>query len=137
MASQKRAPIRRKSWYGWFAMNRVYFRWMMTALACLSMPACFPKSAEAPAAASPESVSLAATRWPDSSATQLEHGRQTMLKACNRCHGYASPAAYTPEEWTKITARMSKKAKLSADDETALLRYLVAQSSNTSKPVQQ
>lgn len=45
---------------------------------------------------------------------------------CGRCHKFYDPAAYSNEDWEKWMRKMSKKTKLTAEQEQTLTEYLGA-----------
>ena len=45
---------------------------------------------------------------------------------CGRCHKFYDPAAYSAEDWNRWMVGMSKKSKLTTDQEELLSAYLAA-----------
>src|SRR5579872_3234081 len=96
--------------------------WMVTA-AC----GCgFPKSGPAPGPLSPEAVSAATARWPETSEAQLQSGRDLFVAKCNQCHSYPDVTAIEDERWTEILSRMGKKAELDEGQTEAVRRFVRA-----------
>jgi hypothetical protein len=60
------------------------------------------------------------------SAMVLEHGRHIYLGKCTSCHAAEPVAKYPATRWPGIIREMSADAKLSADDESAVLAYVLA-----------
>ena len=53
-------------------------------------------------------------------------GRKIYVAKCAKCHKFYDPAAYSDEEWRTWMHKMSKKAKLSAEQELSLSSYIEA-----------
>jgi hypothetical protein len=45
---------------------------------------------------------------------------------CGRCHKFYDPAAYSAQDWEMWLRKMSKKTKLTAEQEQTLAQYLAA-----------
>jgi cytochrome c5 len=56
----------------------------------------------------------------------LEQGRHTYVTMCARCHNIEPITRYSVEQWPKIVDRMSKKAHLQNEQESDLLKYILA-----------
>lgn len=52
--------------------------------------------------------------------------RQLCLDKCLRCHKFYDPAGYEAEEWHFWMRKMSKKARLTSEQESLVNRYLAA-----------
>src|SRR6266436_2898975 len=50
--------------------------------------------------------------------------RKLYIAKCARCHKFYDPAKYPEPEWQTWMAKMSKKAKLNAEQEELLSRYI-------------
>ena len=48
------------------------------------------------------------------------------IAKCAKCHKFYDPTAYSDEEWRTWMHKMSKKAKLSAEQELSLSSYIEA-----------
>ena len=54
----------------------------------------------------------------------LATGRKIYVAKCAKCHKLYAPAQYSNAAWEKWMRKMSKKANLSADQETLLSGYV-------------
>jgi cytochrome c5 len=57
-------------------------------------------------------------------AAQVQTGKRIYEAKCARCHKFYNPADYDPAEWHSWMTKMSKKARLTAEDKSAVSRYL-------------
>lgn len=105
-------------------MRRIVF-----TLPCLFLAACFPKAGTAPGPLSTVALEGAKTRWPDTSAEDLEKGRQTFLDNCSSCHSYPDRTAYSEKEWPGIARRMGDKVDMKEADIELLVRFILAERS--------
>jgi cytochrome c5 len=87
---------------------------------------CYPKSAPAPGALSPNSVTWASTKWKGVTESSLNAGRETFLAKCNACHDYPDLTVIPDEDWPSIVDRMGDKAELDPAKKEAVLHYIVA-----------
>lgn len=55
-----------------------------------------------------------------------EAGQKLYNSKCTKCHGAKNISAYTVNQWESILKSMVPKAKLSADEETAVTNYIRA-----------
>jgi hypothetical protein len=55
---------------------------------------------------------------------QMAEARQLFIAKCTGCHRFHPPAHYRAAEWNNWMTRMSRKAKLNADQDTRLRNYL-------------
>src|SRR5690606_29653859 len=80
------------------------------------------------AGVSPEMLTRAQSH--DSSATEatITHGKTVYEAKCGTCHALPLPSAHSAEEWPEWVKKMAPQAKLSADDEEAVLHYVLAAS---------
>ena len=62
----------------------------------------------------------------DTSEPRLQNGRTTYMTSCNRCHERVLPGNEDPEFWREILPHMAKNAKLTKDEESDVLLYLMA-----------
>jgi hypothetical protein len=60
------------------------------------------------------------------STADISQGARIHIAKCARCHKFYDPAAYSDAEWRLWMTKMSKKAKLTPDQEAVLSRYLEA-----------
>lgn len=70
------------------------------------------------------------TQFPGATVASLSEGKTLMENNCAKCHHLVKPKSRTEEEWNHIVPIMAKKAKLSSEEETKVLQYIL-----TSKPV--
>lgn len=80
----------------------------------------------APAVVSPteEDALRAAQRWPGTSLSDLQRGRELYMGRCAGCHRLFPPDHYSGEQWSLQLDDMKHKAKLALADREAILRYL-------------
>jgi len=71
----------------------------------------------------------ASARYPGTTVAALAHGRQMYIERCSGCHALVRPHQKGPDEWPKLVAEMTDRAKLSDDVAQEILRYLVTASS--------
>jgi len=50
--------------------------------------------------------------------------RKLYVAKCGKCHKFYDPAKYSDEEWSRWMIKMSRKAKLTPDQESMLSRYI-------------
>ena len=55
---------------------------------------------------------------------ELQSARALYINKCARCHIFHNPANYPDDKWNGWMKKMSRKAKLKAEQEAALRRYL-------------
>jgi len=55
---------------------------------------------------------------------QIARARKLYVAKCARCHKFYDPVNYNDAEWHSWMTKMSKKARLKADQEQLLSRYL-------------
>lgn len=112
-------------------MNR---QWAVSLVACLFLAACFPKAGTVPGPLSSGAIASAQSRWPNTSAEELEQGRQLFLNHCNTCHSYPDRAAYSEAEWPGLARRMGKKADLKEAESELVLRFILANRAEPGAP---
>jgi len=54
----------------------------------------------------------------------LQKGRAIYINKCGSCHALYRPEKYSTTQWKFQTERMAKKAKLTAQEELLIFRYL-------------
>ena len=59
---------------------------------------------------------------------ETEGGRALYAGKCHGCHRLYAPARVTPEKWPALMEKMAVKAKLSAEEESRILAYVLAAS---------
>jgi hypothetical protein len=70
----------------------------------------------------------ASSRWPQTSLADLKHGRALYVDKCAGCHNLHLPEEYAPEEWEGYVAYMVADAKLTKDEQVAIVRFLTTAS---------
>ncbi len=74
----------------------------------------------------PTSTQASATDKPASTTPDLAvSGKQIFEAKCGRCHSLRSPSEFTSQEWRPIMNRMADKAKLTTDEKTQVLTYVM------------
>ena len=73
----------------------------------------------------PAFAEAAHRQWPDVDSTQLVRGRAVLTTRCNTCHGLPFPSEYSAAEWPDHVRSMAKRSKLTAEQETDVLRYVL------------
>jgi hypothetical protein len=58
-------------------------------------------------------------------AVSLQNGRHTYLTTCAKCHLPEPIAKYSPQEWSLIIPRMSKRSRLCTAEVNDLTNYLL------------
>ena len=64
-------------------------------------------------------------RFPDATKEELQKGYAIYSGPCTRCHGTKDVTAYTEPKLLEVVDVMSKKAKITAEDKQALIRFAV------------
>ncbi|MFM7710631.1 MAG: c-type cytochrome [Ferruginibacter sp.] len=81
----------------------------------------------------PSSTQAQSTDKPASTTVDMAvSGKQVFEAKCGRCHALKSPSEFTSQEWRPIMNRMADKAKLSVEEKTQVLTY-VMQGAKTGK----
>ena len=60
----------------------------------------------------------------DSLSQESAAGQKIYVAKCAKCHKFYDPAKYSEADWHMWMAKMSKKAKLNAEQEELLSRYI-------------
>lgn len=63
--------------------------------------------------------------FPDLTQAQLDQGKADYNTYCKKCHALKEPTDYTEAEWRKINPGMAKKARIDAEKENSILKYVV------------
>lgn len=66
--------------------------------------------------------------------SELSEGKTLYEENCKKCHGLKKPNKYTEEQWNKIVPVMAKKAKIDAQQEESIRRYVITMSGADRKP---
>lgn len=73
-------------------------------------------------------------RFPDATKEELQKGYAIYSGPCTRCHGTKDVTAYTEPKLLEVVDVMSKKARITAEDKQALIRFAVGvRATNPSK----
>jgi hypothetical protein len=100
---------------------------MKTAVAFIALASCgYPKSGPAPGPLQPQATTTAEQRWPGTTTEQLEQGRTIFIAKCNACHDYPDLHAVAEDRWPDVLKKMSVKAKLSPEESTMVLHFILA-----------
>ena len=75
-----------------------------------------------------EHRSYAENRWQGKN-ENLELGRDMYIEKCSGCHSLIPPAKFGEEKWVEEIKEMKVKAKLSDDEEFAILTYVLTEAS--------
>lgn len=59
---------------------------------------------------------------------ELNEGKTLYEVNCQKCHGLKDPKKYTEEQWNKIVPPMAKKAKIDAQQEETIRKYVITMS---------
>jgi hypothetical protein len=68
----------------------------------------------------------AATRW-EGRKVDLAGGRALYIEKCGACHSVFPPTKFTEEKWTSDISEMKVKAKLTDEEASKILDYLIAE----------
>jgi hypothetical protein len=111
-------------------MNKFFFS--ACALICALLIACSPKGGKTTAVTTPAvdpmeaQLAAAKTKYPDATTDQLKKGTLIYYgEACTRCHGAKEITNFSAEELPGIIDNMAHKAKISAEDKDAVLKYVM------------
>jgi len=63
---------------------------------------------------------------PQNPADTIRVGKTLYENSCVRCHKLNTPNEYTSQEWPVIVNRMQPKARITDQQKTIILRYLLA-----------
>lgn len=75
-----------------------------------------------------EHRSYAETRWQGKN-VNLDMGRDMYIEKCSGCHSLIEPSKFSEEKWMEEIKEMKVKAKLSDDEEFAILTYVLTEAS--------
>jgi hypothetical protein len=79
----------------------------------------------------PQQAESAAQRWPGTTSEDLVAGRTLYVDRCSGCHTLPLPDSKSAEAWPKVIDEMADRSKLTKDERTRVLRYLVTVSPST------
>ena len=108
----------------------------LTVLYAIGMviSACSPKTTTAVATTTPvvsstdvssAQVDAAKTKFPDATMDVLKKGHDLYYGTCTNCHGAKKITNFSEEELPGIIDHMAKKAKISAEEKDAVLKYVM------------
>ncbi len=72
-----------------------------------------------------EQLTAVQTRFPDATKEELQKGHSIYTGSCTKCHRAKSVTGYTEPKLLEIVDVMARKAKLSAEEKQALIRFAV------------
>ncbi len=100
----------------------------LALLALVGLAACagYPKPGAAPPPVSPAAATVAATRWPGTTAESLAAGRELFLAKCNTCHPMPDLGAVSDDEWPSVMNKMGNNAHLSPAETQSVLHFILA-----------
>jgi uncharacterized membrane protein len=91
--------------------------------------ACTPKIAKSTSAStstvSTIQVDAAKTKYPDATMDVLKKGYTIYFGVCTNCHEAKKITDFTTEELPGIIDHMARKAKISAEEKDAVLKYVM------------
>jgi hypothetical protein len=70
----------------------------------------------------------------DTGAAPTAAAQKLYVAKCAKCHKFYDPAKYSDEEWSRWMVKMSRKAKLTPDQESMLSRYIEQTYRTPAKP---
>jgi mono/diheme cytochrome c family protein len=70
----------------------------------------------------PADVQRAASRWPDVSLSELQHGREVYVARCASCHPLYLPREEPAARWGAVLDGMAPRAGISADERKTVER---------------
>lgn len=95
-------------------------------------------TAPAPAAYVPteSQLKMALSRWPGTTAAELQDGNKIYTTQCTRCHGNFPVEQFTEKKWLHEVDEMAPKASLSSEEKTKLTKYLLSMRDTKVSPAQ-
>ena len=84
---------------------------------------CTPKLA--PSSFTESDVARGKAFWSDCSVAKLDAAHTLYMNKCASCHSLKAPESEDEAGWRKIVPPMAKKAKLSAEEESQILNYVL------------
>src|SRR4051794_4397822 len=97
-------------------------RALLSSFLVLGFAACASTQVPMP---SPQQTEAASHRWPGTTHEDLVAGRTIYVERCSGCHMLPLPDSKSAEAWPKVIDEMADRSKLSKDERTRVLRYLV------------
>ncbi|HXU83510.1 MAG TPA: cytochrome c [Polyangia bacterium] len=102
-------------------MKRVVLLPLLAVVAALGCAGQLPPPSEADAL-------RASSRYPGTTVADLTRGRKLYVEHCSGCHALVRPQTKGPDEWPKLVAEMTERAKLPEATAQEIVRYLVVAS---------
>ena len=111
-------------------MKKIFF--LSTLYIGIVISSCSPKTTTS-ASVNPASstnvsnaqVEAAKIKFPDATIETLRKGRNLYYGTCTNCHGAKKITNFSEEELPGIIDHMAKKAKISAEEKDAVLKYVM------------
>ena|ERR1700751_1432854 len=110
-------------------MKNIFFVALYISVIALS---CSPKTTSATVAnsvsstdVSNEQVNAAKTKFPDATMDALKKGHDIYYGTCTNCHRAKKISDFSEEELPGIINNMASKAKISAEEKDAVLKYVI------------
>ena len=111
-------------WWGFTSEIRKHIGKIALLGGLIFLYCCTPKLA--PSSAFSESdVARGKVFWSDCSIQKLDAAHTLYTNKCATCHSLKAPASEDEAGWRKIVPPMAKKAKLSAEEESQILNYVL------------
>jgi len=111
-------------------MKKIFFLAALSIGAVIS--SCSPKTTAAVAAnpvsstdVSNAQVEAAKIKFPDATMETLKQGHSLYCGVCTNCHGAKKITNFSEEELPRIIENMARKAKISAEEKDAVLKYVM------------
>jgi len=73
-------------------------------------------------------------KFPGYTLADLSEGKTLYEENCKKCHGLKDPKKFSEEQWNKIVPPMAKKAKIDAQQEESIRKYVITMSGADRKP---
>ena len=67
-------------------------------------------------------------KFPGYTLTALNEGKTLYENNCKKCHGLKKPENFTEAQWNKIMPPMAQKAKINAEQEESIRKYVITMS---------
>lgn len=103
-------------------------KWIGFVLIAMAIIGCGTKNAgtTATTVSNQEYVDRVADKFPGYTEEEYVKGKALYAQHCKRCHGLKPEGNYTEAQWRKIVPPMAQKAKVDAEIEASILKYVVA-----------
>ena len=82
-------------------------------------------------------VEWASTKWPETRADELEHGRSIYVSRCGSCHAAPEPKEVMQQTDADMVKEMADRAKLTPEEQQAVMRFLEAATNSPMSKVAQ